>query len=479
MGGGTVVNGGYTTTYVYDSANQLIRENNQEAGKTWVWTYDEAGNITSKKEYAYTTGSLGAIIDTISYTYDNSAWGDLLTEYDGAAISYDAIGNITSDANWGYSWSQGRQLSSMFRGSVTWSFAYDSNGMRTGRTSGSTVYTYVYNGSQLSRMTYGSNTLLFTYGADGSPLSLTYNGTTYYYVVNLQGDVVAILNSSGAKVVSYTYDAWGRLLTTSAAGTAYGNLALHNPLRYRGYVYDRETGLYYLQSRYYNPTIGRFINADTVIPSVGGDVRGYNLFSYCFNNPVMHYDSTGRFPWLILAAVLLFTPVGGMAAQAATSITSYAGMAIASVWDEDVRSDMNAIGWNPFNSDAEATVNSSQVSFYKGVPVFRTDLDRSGSFYAIFLNQNSDLDELKHERGHNTQAMSMGIANFGLMIGLPSALEWSVRDYYDRPWEVTADILGGVAGRTHTQEIINRGFGYLGISSLLGPVGYVFLFGEY
>jgi len=83
MGGGTVVNGGYTTTYVYDSANQLIRENNQEAGKTWVWTYDEAGNITSKKEYAYTTGSLGAIIDTISYTYDNSAWGDLLTSYDG------------------------------------------------------------------------------------------------------------------------------------------------------------------------------------------------------------------------------------------------------------------------------------------------------------------------------------------------------------------------------------------------------------
>jgi hypothetical protein len=154
-------------------------------------------------------------------------------------------------------------------------------------------------------------------------------------------------------------------------------------------------------------------------------------------------------------------------------------MAVASLWDEDIRSDMNAIGWNPFNSDAEATVNSSKVSFYRGVPVFRTSLDRSGSYYAIFLNQNSDSDELKHERGHNSQAMNMGIANFGVMIGLPSAFEWSSRDYYVRPWEVSADVLGGVEGRSHMRENINKGYWYLGISSLLGPVGYIFLFGEY
>jgi len=184
----------------------------------------------------------------------------------------------------------------MYRGSNFWNFTYDANGMRTGRSSSSTTYTYVYNGSQLSRMTCGSNTLLFTYGADGSPLSLTYNGTTYYYVVNLQGDVVAILNSSGAKVVSYTYDAWGRLLTTSVVGTANSNLALHNPLRYRGYVYDRETGLYYLQSRYYNPTIGRFINAD-VYPSTGQGLLGNNMFAYCNNNPVNNADPAGM--WTI------------------------------------------------------------------------------------------------------------------------------------------------------------------------------------
>jgi len=159
-------------------------------------------------------------------------------------------------------------------------------------------------------MTCGSNTLLFTYGADGSPLSLTYNGTTYYYVVNLQGDVVAILNSSGAKVVSYTYDAWGRLLTTSVVGTANSNLALHNPLRYRGYVYDRETGLYYLQSRYYNPTIGRFINADTYA-STGHDIVGHNMFVYCQNNPTMYRDPNGQFSLLVIGVLAAFT-IGGV-----------------------------------------------------------------------------------------------------------------------------------------------------------------------
>ncbi len=75
--------------------------------------------------------------------------------------------------------------------------------------------------------------------------------------------------------------------------------------------------------------------------------------------------------------------------------------------------------------------------------------------------------------------MMMGIANYGLMIGLPSVFEWSTRSYYDRPWEITADMFGGVKGKTHTQGDINRGYWYLGVSSLLDPFGYFFLFGEY
>ena len=139
-------------------------------------------------------------------------------------------------------------------------------------------------------MTVGTNTLYFTYDASGTPISVVYNGTTYFYATNLQGDVVAILDASGTAVVEYTYDAWGGHGSTS--GTMSSTLGKHNPLRYRGYVYDQETDLYYLQSRYYNPRIGRFINADAYV-STGQGFTGNNMFAYCGNNPVSLKDNTG------------------------------------------------------------------------------------------------------------------------------------------------------------------------------------------
>ena len=296
---------GNSTTYTYDSANQLTRENNQAAGKTWVWTYDDAGNITSRKEYAYTTGSLGSVQSTINYTYGDSSWGDLLTGWNGKTITSDTIGNMTSDGTWSYTWEHGRELASMSSGGTTWNFTYNADGLRTKRTNGSTTYSYVYNGSSLSQMTVGSNTLYFTYDASGTPLSVTYNGTNYYYATNLQGDVTAILNASGTAVVQYTYDAWGKLLTTT--GSMASDLGVHNPLRYRGYVYDAETQLYYLQSRYYNPAMGRFINADNY-PTTGQGLTGNNMFAYCGNNPVFREDTSGTF-WLsaIVGAVINVT----------------------------------------------------------------------------------------------------------------------------------------------------------------------------
>ena len=130
----------------------------------------------------------------------------------------------------------------------------------------------------------------FLYDESGNAYSFVYNGTQYYYVRNLQGDVVRILNTSGTTVVAYSYDAWGKCTVTTGASNA---IASANPIRYRGYYYDTDTGFYYLQSRYYDPAIKRFINADGYI-NANGDILGFNMYAYCGNNPVMHSDPSGK-----------------------------------------------------------------------------------------------------------------------------------------------------------------------------------------
>ena len=111
-----------------------------------------------------------------------------------------------------------------------------------------------------------------------------------YYILNLQGDVVMMVDEDGSEVARYTYDPYGNILTAT------GTMAEINPLRYRGYYYDSETGFYYLQSRYYDPAIGRFINADSYA-STGQGFIGFNMFAYCGNNPANHYDPSGHAYW--------------------------------------------------------------------------------------------------------------------------------------------------------------------------------------
>ena len=133
-------------------------------------------------------------------------------------------------------------------------------------------------------MSLEEDVLDFSYDTSGIPLTVTYNDTTYYYVTNLQGDVIGIEDAAGNQVAHYTYDAWGNNLEIS------GWMGTLNPLRYRGYVYDQETGLYYLESRYYDPATGRFLNADSYT-ATKQNIVGHNMFAYCENNPVTFQDS--------------------------------------------------------------------------------------------------------------------------------------------------------------------------------------------
>ena len=157
-------------------------------------------------------------------------------------------------------------------------------------------------------------TMRFYYDASGAPVAFTHNGTMYLYVTNLQGDIVGISDLSNGVGANYEYDAWGKLIYTSCAAFDFYTVMNDNPLRYRGYVYDDETGFYYLQSRYYDPVVGRFINADG---QLNGGLLGYNLFAYCENNPVMGIDPTGNSPdWDKFAMGLMLAGVGALAVTA-------------------------------------------------------------------------------------------------------------------------------------------------------------------
>ena len=289
--------GSDTFSYVYDSQNQLIRENNSRLGCTYTWSYDNAGNILSRSTYAYTTGELGSPTSVIQYSYEDLSWGDLVTQIGSNAITYDEIGNMLTFGARSFTWEHGRQLASQTVNGSTWTYTYNTDGMRTSRTNGTNSYEYIYNGSQLMRMVRNGVVVDFTY-INGIPATISFNGNTFYYVVNGQGDVTGITDSDGNLQLSYYYDAWGTPYYIYATGNTYGSTLLTiNPIMYRGYVFDRELGMYYLQSRYYIPQIARFLNADGYT-STGQGLIGNNMFAYCLNNPIIFDDTSGHFPSL-------------------------------------------------------------------------------------------------------------------------------------------------------------------------------------
>ncbi|MGM9673397.1 MAG: RHS repeat domain-containing protein, partial [Bacteroidaceae bacterium] len=235
----------------------------------------------------------GEPLESKTFTYGNANWRDQLTAVNGVGITYDQIGNPLNDGTWTYTWEKGRQLKQMQSVDTNASFVYNENGLRVQKTVNGEVTNYTLHGKNIVHMTQGSNNLHFFYDANNKPAILDFNGTKYAYVHNLQDDIVAILDSNGTAVVQYKYDAWGKPI--SKTGSMKDSLGTLNPFRYRGYVYDEETELYYLRSRYYNPNWCRFLNKDIWL-STGVGLHGCNTFAYCSNCPVVFSDPYGKSP---------------------------------------------------------------------------------------------------------------------------------------------------------------------------------------
>ena len=398
------VSGAQTVTYEYDDLGQLVWEKNATAGKAWNYTYDNGGNILSRTEYACSSGgTVSGNGTTTSYTYGDAEWGDLLTAYDGEEITYDGIGNPLSYRGWTMSWQGGRQLSSMTKGSDTLSFAYNESGLRTSKTVNGITHNYVWQGSKLAADITDAYALYFHYDSSGDVIGFTRtaNGTDteYFYVKNLQGDILKVITATGTEAATYTYDARGKLLTST------GDMADVNPLRYRGYFYDTETGLYYLKSRYYDPEVCRFINPDVFATSDIDGVLAANMFAYCENNPIRNTDSTGT----IGADTLIRAATGAVTSLISGIVAGDRGVEL-----------LVDVGMGALASALNTPLASAAVAAYDAYKCYRDGVSIEGcvivfvSEFAASFVSGGIFDEGFFGKGLNHE---LGAAAFDLTVG--------------------------------------------------------------
>ena len=287
-----------STTYTYDQAGQLKTSYNSRTGIKYYYTYDANGNIVCREEYSVASDNTETLLEKITYVYSGTVLMLSQSSVDGyVRYTNDNMGNpikIQKDGTtYTLTWGEGRMLKGISKdnnNNVTYNYNVD--GLRTKKVvkenGVSTVTEYVWGNNGLAGMQTELGTVIVFYDVEGQPVGFSLDNEVYHYVKNLQGDVVRILDETGNTAVEYSYDPWG--VPTVTGDT---ELAKINPCSYRGYDYDEETGYYYLQSRYYDPEIGRFISIDAVID--GRNIVGNNLYAYCWNSPIVMADATGYY----------------------------------------------------------------------------------------------------------------------------------------------------------------------------------------
>ena len=375
------------TAFAYDKIGQMQYATEYDANGTaqirYKYFYDNAGNLTS---WMIQNGAATVTEEEHTYTYGDANWKDLLTAFDGHTITYDGSGNPLSYYNgqsYTMTWRNGRELNTATVGGKTYHYEYDANGLRTRKTNADGGYTeyYIVDGITVAERRFTSAgveryTMRYLLDENNSPIGFgmqypSYASNyweNYYFAKNLQGDVIALYrsdynSSTGAYyatlIATYAYDPWGNPTgiynpngTSIAQNIAH--VAAYNPFRYRGYRYDADTGFYYLQSRYYDPTICRFINADGYA-STGQGILGFNMFAYCGNNPAINTDPSGKF-----FANILINTIANIGANV-VAISEVSALTVHDIY-QIFRNDENGVVLSKNNDGSIKIKNSASIS---------------------------------------------------------------------------------------------------------------------
>lgn len=316
-----------TTNVIYSEENNILINSYLNFGLDFLVKYDDKGNIIADEKNTYEYDEVGQLVSTIgnnssSYIYDdrsniltkiveneittfsysNDGWRDQLTSVNGNALTYDANGNLISYDGKEYNWNYGKCLESITDEESTYNYTYDENGIRTSKTINGVTTNYdTLNGKILAQYNNDSNNHIYFQYYNDTPIGFELNDIQYFYISNINGDIVGITDADGKLLAKYFYDEWGKLSNIETAeenNEEQLSIAEINPLRYRGYYYDSETGMYYIQSRYYDPDLCRFISADDFENLSTNKKQLTNTYLYCFNNPIMYIDYNGEYPQL-------------------------------------------------------------------------------------------------------------------------------------------------------------------------------------
>ncbi len=289
--------------YTYDRLNRLIEEKDVLANTSKRYTYDNFGNIINVSKIG-NVGGMEITLTSITFGYDStykdklvSIQNDLLIN-NPTLVTYDTYLNPTSIGGATLTWTRGRMLSSYSTSDKNISFTYGYNGARTKKivVTGNTSETHTYAikglkivGEKITKTNNATHYIAYFYGLSGL-IGFNYDNDSFIYVKNIFGDITHIYHSNGTLVATYSYDAFGNTTVNNLTSANIGDI---NPFRYRGYYFDKETGLYYCVSRYYKPDWRRWLNADFLNYLSNTEIGGINLFAYCFDNPILWVDDCG------------------------------------------------------------------------------------------------------------------------------------------------------------------------------------------